>query len=101
VINAIPLNSKKEDLMKSLIQTLIALSIAGLLLGGCQKKEEAPADAPAADTAAPAGNATPAEPAPEPTPAEPGGWVPPADQAAPAAPADGAAAPAAPAEEAK
>lgn len=89
--------------MKSLIQTLIALSIAAMLLGGCQKSEEAPADAPAMD-AAPAtgeqGTTAPAEPAPEAAPAEPGGWVPPAEEAAPAAPAEGAA-PAAPAEEAK
>lgn len=82
--------------MKSLIQTLLALSIAGVLFAGCQKQE----DATAPEAAAPEQSA-PAEAAPEPAPAEPGGWVPPADSAAPAAPAEGEAAPAAPAEEAK
>ena len=82
-----------------LIHTLLALSIAGLLMAGCQKKDEsAPADMAAPEAAVPAQSA-PAEAAPEPAPTEPGGWVPPADSAAPAAPAEEA--PAAPAEEAK
>lgn len=72
--------------MKSLIQTLIALSIAAMLLGGCQKNEEAPADAPAMDAAPAMGDqdTTAAEPAPAEPGAEPGGWVPPAEEAAPA-----------------
>lgn len=69
--------------MKSLIQTLLALSIAGVVLAGCQKQDDAPVDAPAPEAAAPEQSA-PAEAAPEPAPAEPGGWVPPADSAAPA-----------------
>lgn len=75
-----------------LIQTLLALSIAGLVLAGCNKNEEAPADGAAAPEAVtPAPEAAPAAPAPEAAPAEPGGWVPPADSAAPAAPAEEAA----------
>lgn len=80
---------------KPLIPTLIAILMAGAILGGCHKKEEAATEGtppPISEAPAPAApeksNAAPAAAAPEPAPAEPGGWVPPAESAAPAAPAD-------------
>lgn len=60
--------------MKSLIQTVSALLIAGAFLVGCgQKEEEAPMEAPAAEEMAPAGDM--AAPAAEES-SEPGGWDP-------------------------
>ena len=70
--------------MKLWTHSLIALFVAVMLLGGCNKKSEdaKPMDSPAnADTSMPAKDAkdAPKAAADEPEQAEPGGWVPPAD----------------------
>lgn len=63
--------------MKLLTHSLTALFISLLLLSGCSKTEEAPAE-PAAEMETPAGEAE-APAAEEPAQEEPGGWVPPAE----------------------
>jgi len=89
--------------MSMLLRSLLVLGVAGLLVVGCGKKEEA---VPAETAPAPA--AAPAESAPAPAAAEPGGYVPTAEERVPgitidpaalATEAEAAAAPAAPAEE--
>lgn len=59
-------------LMSKKLFTIGFLTAICLSLSNCTKKEEAPAEAPAAEAAAPAPEAAPAEAAPEAAPAEGG-----------------------------
>lgn len=96
--------------MSNLLRAMLVLSVTGLVMVGCGKKEEAaPVEAAPAEMAAPAAEAAPA-PAAEAAPASGGGYEPTAeeripgitlDAAAPAAEAAPAPAEAAPAEAAK
>lgn len=64
--------------MSSLLRSLLVLGVAGLLVVGCGKKEEA-----APVEAAPAPAAAAVEAAPAPAAAEPGGYEPTAEERVP------------------
>jgi len=65
--------------MSTLLRSLLVLGVAGVLVAGCGKKEEAvPAETAPAPAAAPAAAAAPA-----PAAAEPGGYVPTAEERVP------------------
>lgn len=64
--------------MSTLLRSLLVLGVAGILMVGCGKKEEA---VPAEATPAPA--AAPVESAPAPAASEPGGYVPTAEERVP------------------
>jgi hypothetical protein len=78
--------------MSTLLRTILALSVTGLLVVGCGKKEEAPAEtAPVvAPVEAPAASPTAAVEAPS---NEPGGYVPTAEERVPGITIDASAQP--------
>lgn len=78
--------------MSTLLRTILALSVTGLLVVGCGKKEEAPAEAApvAAPVEAAAASPTAAVEAPS---NEPGGYVPTAEERIPGITIDASAQP--------
>ena len=77
--------------MSTLLRTILALSVTGLLVVGCGKKEEAPAEtAPVAAPVEAAASPTAAVEAPS---NEPGGYVPTAEERIPGITIDASAQP--------